>query len=159
MAISRIEPILLLNECDQCLSRRLTNIERAIDKSENIVSNILLQAFEDMSGILLATTNLASNIDEAFDRRFLFKTNLVKPDCAARQSIWKNNIPELSDDEALELASKYEMTGAQINNVATKRDLAELYYEGDRGLDYITRLCREELHEPTKGKRARPVGF
>ena len=37
------------------------------------MQNILLQELEDFNGILMATTNLTSNLDEAFDRRFLYK--------------------------------------------------------------------------------------
>lgn len=158
-AICENEPILLLNECDQVLSKRLSSIERAIDKSENTLSNILLQSFEDMSGILLATTNLATNLDEAFDRRFLFKTELRKPDARARKSIWKSLIPELKDSEATSLADRFEMTGAQISNVVAKRDLAELYYDGDRGYQYLAELCKTEYIEPIKGSSSRRIGF
>lgn len=159
-AISNTTPILLLNEADAILSRRLNNIEKAIDKSENSITNILLEELENLNGILLATTNLIDNLDDAFDRRFLFKTELTKPDEAARARIWKSSIPELTEDEAAILAGKYEMSGAQINNVVTKRDLAELYYTGDRGLLYIERLCATELstENGTKGRRPR-IGF
>ena len=158
-AVCTRTPILVLNECDQFLAKRLGSIERAIDRSENTLSNILLQSFEDMSGILLATTNLATNLDEAFDRRFLFKTQLAKPDAKARQCIWKSLIPELSEEEAEQLADSFEMTGGQISNVVAKRDLAELYYEGDRGVEYISGLCHIELKEPTKAAPVRRVGF
>ena len=156
--ISREVPILLLNEADTILSKRLSNLDRAIDKSENAISNILLQEFEDMSGILLATTNLVDNIDEAFDRRFLFKTNFQKPDANARFHIWLSVIPELCEAEARILASDYEMSGAQISNVATKRNLAELYYDGERGLSYIEDLCRKEISIEKNSRRPR-IGF
>jgi len=155
VAISTNAPILVLNEADQILSRRLTNIDSSIAKSENTISNILLQGFEDMSGILLATTNMVRNLDEAFDRRFLFKTELSKPGPEARKKIWMSSIPELSDGEADELALKFDMSGAQIDNVVAKRDLAELYYDGDRGFDYIVDLCRTEVEEPMKNKPKR----
>ena len=138
-------PIMLLNEADSVLSKRLTSIERAIDKSENIISNIILEELECIEGIVIATTNLIDNLDSAFERRFLFKTLLSDPDEPARVRIWKSYLPELSDAEASALASEYVMTGAQISNVVTKRDLAELYYDGDRGYEYISDLCRKEL--------------
>ena len=156
--ISREVPILLLNEADTILGRRLSNLDKAIDKSENAISNILLQEFEDMSGILLATTNLVDNMDDAFDRRFLFKTQFKKPDADARYHIWLSVIPELGEYDARTLANMFEMSGAQISNVATKRNLAELYYDGDRGLSYIEGLCRKELAIEKNGKRQR-IGF
>lgn len=159
VALCTKAPILLLNECDQLLAKRITTMERSIDRCENTVSNIILQGFEDMSGILLATTNLPTNLDSAFDRRFLFKIELTKPDAKARKCIWKSFIPELSDSDAKSLADRFEMTGAQISNVVAKRDLAELYYEGDRGFDYIVGLCNTELVEPTSGPQSRRIGF
>lgn len=158
-AVKALTPILLINEADQILSKRLTTIDRSIDKSENIVSNILLQEFEDFHGILLATTNLDSIIDDAFGRRFLFKTELQKPDARARKSIWKSMIPELSDEEAESLADQYVMSGAQISNVVTKRDLAELYFRGDRGLSYIEMLCNKELGLEKRNPKNRHIGF
>jgi len=158
VAISVNAPILVMNEADHILSRRLTNINSSIAKSENAVSNILLQGFEDMSGILLATTNLVNNMDEAFDRRFLFKIMLPKPGPEARKKIWQSSVPELTDSEAEDLAGKFEMSGGQISNVVAKRDLAELYYEGDRGFEFIVGLCRIEVKEPIQ-TTIRKIGF
>ena len=158
--ISDNVPIFLLNEADDILSKRLTHVERAIDKSENTVANILLQEIENLNGILLATTNLIDNLDPAFDRRFLFKTQLVKPDAEAQAKIWMSSIPELTADEAKRLASRFDMSGAQINNVVVKRDLAELYYEGDRGYSYIAGLCEKELATENGSKSSRSrIGF
>ena len=161
--ISRITdkiPILLLNEADNILSQRLKNVDRAIDKGENTLTNILLEEFENLRGILLATTNLIDNIDEAFYRRFLFKTKLEKPDADARQRIWKSSIPELTDAEAKVLADGFVMSGAQIDNVVAKRSLAELYYTGDRGVDFIKALCEEELSTENGSKSPRTrIGY
>ena len=158
--ISNNVPILLLNEADDILSKRLTVVERSIDKSENTIANILLQEIENLNGILIATTNLIDNLDPAFDRRFLFKTQLIKPDASARRKIWRSSIPELTESEAKELADKFEMSGAQINNVVTKRDLAELYFEGDRGFAFISKLCESELSTENGSKSSRShIGF
>jgi len=159
VAICDKTPILFINEADQILSHRLTDISSSLSKSENTVSNIILQSLEDMEGILLATTNLITNLDVAFDRRLLFKTELTKPDAAARCKIWKASLPELSDTEAEELGRSFEMTGAQISNVIAKRGLAELYEEGDLGMSYIIKLCKTEMQEPVKGSSSRRVGF
>ena len=153
VAVCSKTPILLLNECDQILSRRMTNLELSIDRCENSISDIILQEFDEMSGILLATTNLVINVDEAFDRRFLFKTEFQPPDTQARMRIWHSLLPELEEREVAALAEKFEMTGAQINNVVAKRELAELYYDGDRGLEYIIELCETELNGPKIGAR------
>lgn len=158
--ISERPPIFLLNEADDLLSKRLTHMDRAIDKSYNTVSNIMLQVMENFNGILLATTNLIDNLDDAFGRRFLFKTRLIKPNAEARAKIWKSYIPELTDSESISLAVKYEMSGAQIDNVTTKRNLAELYYEGDRGFAFVADLCEKELAAENGSKSFRTrIGY
>ena len=72
-------PILLLNEADALIGKRLESAERAVDKGENAIQNIVLQEMENFDGILIATTNLTGNIDSAFGRRFLYKIEFEKP--------------------------------------------------------------------------------
>lgn len=152
-------PILFLNEADSILSTRLNRLGNSADKSENTITDILLHEIENFHGILFATTNLMDNLDTAFYRRFLFKAEMTKPDSYARMQIWWTNIPELSMDEAIKLA-QLEMSGAQISNVAVKRDIAEIYYDGDRGLDYILELCKQELAtENGSDSSRRRIGF
>lgn len=98
-----------------------------------------------MSGILLATTNNVDVQDKAFDRRFLFKTELNNPNIKARISIWGTKFPELSKSDVCYLAENYEMSGAQIANVAKKYDASEFYYNGERGQGFIAGLCEEEF--------------
>lgn len=158
-AVSDNIPILLLNEADAILSRRVP-VGQAVDKEENSVTDVILQEMEQMLGILIATTNLTDSMDSAFDRRFLLKTELGLPDEMARRKIWKANIPELSDDDTLALASLFQMSGAQINNVAVKRDMAEVFDDGDFGMPFIMDLCEKELalERKKKGCRRR-IGF
>lgn len=152
-------PILLLNEADSVLSRRV-EVERSIDKSENAISDVILQELESMTGILIATTNHTDSLDDAYDRRFMFKIEIGLPDVAARERIWLSNIPELTEMEARVLAKEFRMSGGQINNVAAKRGMAEIYYDGDRGLEYIEGLCEQELAlERKKRGHSKKIGF
>lgn len=68
---SDIAPILLFNEADAIIGKRLENVSRSVDKMENSMQNIILEEIEKLDGILIATTNLTSNMDTAFERRFL----------------------------------------------------------------------------------------
>lgn len=43
------------------------NHDSAADKMENTMQNIILQEMENLNGILIATTNLQSNMDRAFE--------------------------------------------------------------------------------------------
>lgn len=77
-------PILLFNEADAIIGKRQVGAERAVEKMENSILNIILQEIEQLDGILIATTNLPENMDKAFERRFLYKIQFEKPDLNCR---------------------------------------------------------------------------
>lgn len=68
-----VTPILFFNEADGLFNKRTTYVRGECDIAENTLQNIFLQELEDLEGILIATTNLACNLDKAFDRRFIYK--------------------------------------------------------------------------------------
>ena len=74
---SQTTPILLFNEADAIIGKRQEGTLRSVDKMENSIQNIILQEMEMLDGILIATTNLAQNMDKAFERRFLYKIKLI----------------------------------------------------------------------------------
>ena len=59
---SDVAPILLFNEADAIIGKRLENVSRSVDKMENSMQNIILEEIEKLDGILIATTNLTSNM-------------------------------------------------------------------------------------------------
>ena len=69
---SEIKPILLFNEADAVFSKRKDVNSGSVAQTENAIQNIILEEMENLDGILIATTNLADNLDGAFERRFLF---------------------------------------------------------------------------------------
>ncbi len=115
---SPITPILLFNEADAIIGKRQEGAERAVDKMENSIQNIILQEMETLDGILIATTNLAQNMDKAFERRFLYKIRFDKPTIEARIAIWREMLPTLDMADAEKLAERYDFSGGQIENIA-----------------------------------------
>jgi len=115
---SAVTPILLFNEADAIIGKRQEGAERAVDKMENSIQNIILQEMETLDGILIATTNLAQNMDKAFERRFLYKIRFDKPTIEARTAIWREMLPTLEMDDAKKLAERYDFSGGQIENIA-----------------------------------------
>ena len=115
---SLITPILLFNEADAIIGKRQEGAERAVDKMENSIQNIILQEMETLDGILIATTNLAQNMDKAFERRFLYKIRFDKPTVEARTAIWREMLPTLDMEDAKKLAERYDFSGGQIENIA-----------------------------------------
>ena len=115
---AKLTPILLFNEADAIIGKRKDGAENAVDKMENSLQNIILQEMETLDGIMIATTNLQQNMDKAFERRFLYKIKFEKPTEEARAHIWQSMIPELSEQNVHTLASKFDFSGGQIENIA-----------------------------------------
>ena len=150
-------PILLLNEADAVFGIRSEGAGSAVDKMENAIQNIILQQMEDLDGILIATTNLTCNLDRAFERRFLYKVRFDKPSAGARGSIWRSLIPGLPEDEALRLATDYDFSGGQIENIARKRAIRELISGTVPSYEEVRGYCDEENIDDAVSHRR--IGF
>ena len=142
---SEVAPILLFNEADAIIGIRKNGATNAVDKMENTIQNIILQEMESLDGILIATTNLADNLDTAFERRFLYKIRFEKPDASVRSLIWKQMIPELSTTDATTLATAFDFSGGQIENIARKHAIhAVLHGEPESLLRTLQDYCATE---------------
>ena len=155
---SEVAPILLFNEADAIIGIRKSGATNAVDKMENTIQNIILQEMESLDGILIATTNLADNLDTAFERRFLYKIRFDKPDASVRSLIWQQMIPELSTTDATTLAAAYDFSGGQIENIARKHAIhAVLHGEPESLLHTLQGYCAtEKLDSKSAVKR---IGF
>ena len=153
-----LAPILLFNEADAIFSKRLENPADSVDQMNNSLQNICLQSIENLDGILIATTNLASNFcDDAFARRFLFKVEFVKPEVDTRAKIWKSMLDDLSDEDALTLAGRYDFSGGNIENVARKATVGYVLSGRKATLQELLTYCDEETLSAQKS--ARRIGF
>lgn len=154
---SSIAPILLFNEADAIIGKRQEGAERAVDKMENSIQNIILQEMENLNGILIATTNLAQNMDKAFERRFLYKIKFNKPSYKARRQIWQAMLPNLNESIIGALVEKYDFSGGQIENVARHYAIdTVLYGERADSLEKLLAHCDGERLEQNEGRR---MGF
>ena len=153
---SEVMPILFFNEADAIINKRTENVEHSVDKMDNAMQNIILQEIEDLDGILIATTNLTSNLDKAFERRFLYKVEFHKPDTDVKTKIWRSMLKDISADDARQLASHFDFSGGQIENIARKRTVDYILSGKLTSLDEIEGYCRAEL---LGGKERRSIGF
>ncbi len=153
---SKVLPILLINEADGLLSKRIniSGNSTSVDNTGNTMQNILLQELEIFEGILFATTNLSENLDTAFEHRFLFKIEFGQPTPEARQMIWKAKLPILKT-EHLQALSGYQLSGGEIENVA-RRYLAEKSIDDTPlSIERIMELCEFEKPLP----KLQQIGF
>ena len=155
---SEVMPILFFNEADAVINKRTENVEHSVDKMDNAMQNIILQEIEDLDGILIATTNLTSNLDNAFERRFLYKVEFHKPDTDVKIKIWRSMLKDLSDDDARQLASHFDFSGGQIENIARKRTVDYILSGKHASLDDLEGYCRAELLDK-KNQRTHIAGF
>ncbi|MBO5135257.1 MAG: AAA family ATPase [Bacteroidaceae bacterium] len=149
-------PILFFNEADAIINKRSNNTDAAVDKMENACQNIILQAMENLSGIMIATTNLTNNLDSAFERRFLYKICFDKPTVATRKQIWNAMLPSLSCEEARSLAESYDFSGGQIENIARKQIVDSILYGHNQDISHVRSYCQSEKIRNSKSKR---IGF
>lgn len=140
-----LAPILLFNEADAILGVRMEGATRAVDKMENSIQNIILQEMEALEGIMIATTNLTTNLDKAFERRFLYKVEFNRPTVEARAQIWQVMFPALTERDACTLASQFDLSGGEIENISRKY-MVNAILSGRDTIDLLllAELCRNE---------------
>lgn len=104
------DAILFFDEADSFLSNRLEKTESSSDKHYNRMSNELFQLLEEFNGCVIFSTNLLTDVDEAFKSRIIDSIKFELPDSNQRIELIKYMIPssfplnKLSDDEYTELS-------------------------------------------------------
>ena len=113
--------ILFFDEADSLFGTR-TQANNSNDRAANQEISYLLQRVEDFPGIVILASNLKSNIDEAFSRRFQSSVYFPMPEADERLTLWKKifaKTPIENHDEIFEnFAEKYELAGGALTNVA-----------------------------------------
>lgn len=154
---SKLAPILLFNEADAVLGVRMEGAARAVDKMENSIQNIILQEMETLEGIMIATTNLTTNLDKAFERRFLYKIRFDKPSVESRAKIWLTMLPDLSEHDAQTLASQFDLSGGEIENIARKHSVNAIL-KGNDSID-VQEIINSCQHERLSHNNRPKIGF
>ncbi|MDP8267227.1 MAG: ATP-binding protein [Candidatus Tenebribacter davisii] len=157
-------PVLLLNEADQFLTKRSGNANSSVDKMLNSMQNLFLEAFENLRGVLIATTNLQGNLDEAFSRRFNLKLDFPMPEAPERQTLWNlhlpDSIPGVKDIDCISLSEHYNLSGGQIKVIvknacveaASRRGVFQKLLQQD-----LIKYC--ELEDVSSFGRNKIIGF
>jgi len=143
---STLAPILLFNEADAVIGTRkeFGSASRAIDQTENTIQNIILQEMENLSGIMIATTNLTQNMDSAFERRFLYKVTFDRPGQEGRMGIWNALLPNIGEDNAAKVSGMFDLSGGQIENIARKMEVDTIINGSNFSMDILVQYCNDE---------------
>ena len=139
---------------DKLLSKRVLR-KNKIPVPKLIAKITSHEELENFEGILIATTNLANNLDSAFERRFLFKIQFQKPNTTIRAKIWKSKLPFLKVKDCNLLADKFDFSGGQIDNILRKVEIQEIILGKKVSLENLMVFCSEE----TLGNNIMKIGF
>ncbi len=156
-------PVFLLNEADQLIHERIASTSTC-STIENSIQSIILEELETFPGILILTTNLENNLDEAFFRRFDLKFRFKLPDLESRRKLWRmylrNEIPGSETIDVELLAQRYQFSGAQIALVVQNACIEAINRKGKS-----KRLCLQDLlkyadlEEPWGNRVNKSIGF
>lgn len=152
-AATNANAILLFDEADALFGKR-TEIKDAHDRYANLEVSYLLQKMEEYEGLAILTTNLRSNMDEAFVRRLRFIIEFPFPTEQQRQQIWRRAFPDLapcnpSVDFAF-LADSFELSGAAIRNIALAAAFLAATEHQPIEMNHITQAIRREYQKMGK---------
>lgn len=127
LAAENQDAVLLIDEADSLLSKRLINVQEASGQAINSMRSQLLISLEHFHGIVIFTTNMIINYDAAFISR-LINIEFKLPDKNMRVKIWKKHLLSrsngkyqlaipLDEDVNLDiLAEFFELSGRDIRN-------------------------------------------
>ena len=160
-AATNCNAILFFDEADALFGKR-SEVQDARDRYANIEVGYLLQKMEEYEGIAILTTNLRSNMDEAFERRLRFIIEFYPPEPKNRYLIWQKIFPKnapCSPELNLEfLAENFEITGANIRNIT----LTAAFLAADDGgvikMVHLIRAIRREYQKMGQILRDKDLG-
>lgn len=124
-AAARQDAVLFFDEADAIAGRRFTTMGAAYEREANAIVNVLLHELETFPGVVIFATNLAANIDPAFERRIRTHILFTMPDVEERERIWQVQLharktPLADDVDFRALAEKYPRSGGDIKNAVLK---------------------------------------
>ncbi len=139
--------VLLFDEADALFGKR-SDVSDAHDRYANQEISYLLQKMEEYKGLSILTTNLANNMDPAFNRRITYRLGFPMTDTQTRKAIWERIFPAkapLHNLNYAELAEELELTGAEIKNLALRAAYFAAANSEPIQMKHIRTVLKDEL--------------
>ncbi len=152
--------VLQIDEADGLLGKR-GEVSDARDRYANLEVSHMLSRFERHVGPVILTTNLRSNIDSAFLRRFQLVVDFPAPDTAARSQLWAAMLPAAAPREAVDvetLASAARLSGGAIHNAAFYASVLAAEAAAPIGPGHLARAVWAELNKDQRQVRRSELG-
>jgi hypothetical protein len=113
--------ILFFDEADAVFGKR-TEVRDSHDRYANIEVSYLLQKIEEYDGIVVLSSNLRANLDDAFLRRLKAIIEFPFPEEQDRLRIWelhlRSTAPRAEDVDLGFMARQFRIAGGNIKNIA-----------------------------------------
>jgi SpoVK/Ycf46/Vps4 family AAA+-type ATPase len=139
--------VVMFDEADALFGKR-SEVGDAQDRYANIEVAYLLQRMETYDGVLVLTTNLATNMDEAFSRRIHFAVDFPMPDQSARHQLWARALPAQAPVEADvdldRLARMVPLSGGEIRNAALTAAFLAAHDDRPIGMAHLVRAVARQ---------------
>jgi SpoVK/Ycf46/Vps4 family AAA+-type ATPase len=124
-AAERQNAVLFFDEADAIAGRRFTSVSAAYEREANAIVNVLLHELENFDGVVIFATNLAANMDPAFERRIRTHILFDMPNAEERERIWRGQLharktPLADDVDFKTLGERYARSGGDIKNAVLK---------------------------------------
>jgi AAA+ superfamily predicted ATPase len=155
--------VLLLDEADSVLSDR-SRAEGSTRRYQISLTNEWLRSLDQFEGVLVFTTNHASGLDPAIERRVQFRLDFPEPDSQVRARIWTNlfgraRVPGSNGLDLTEIAERFPLSGGLIRNsfMEACQRASEV---GAISQAILLEACDEEMLSVLPGKKSKQIrGF
>lgn len=146
--------ILFFDEADALFGKR-TSLNDAHDRYANQEVSYLLQRIEVYDGIVILASNMKSNLDDAFTRRFESIIHFPMPKPSERIKLWQKAFSKasvLEDKVKLDqIAKDFELSGGAIMNVVRYSSLMALKENNNKiTLKNLVEGVKKEYHKEGK---------
>jgi SpoVK/Ycf46/Vps4 family AAA+-type ATPase len=144
------EAVLVFDEADALFGKR-SDVRDAHDRYANIEVAYLLQRVERYRGVVILTSNLNGNLDDAFLRRLDCVVEFPLPDEGERLCLWQRSFgsgaPLAGDVDLAALAREFKLAGGHIRNVAVSAAFLAAADGGAIALQHVVRAIRREYQK------------
>jgi len=155
--------VLLLDEADSVLGDR-SRVEGSTRRYQVSLANAWLRELDAFEGTLVFSTNHASGLDPAIERRIQYRLEFPEPDSRVRARIWTNlfgraRVPGSISLDLNEVAERFPLSGGLIRNVFLE-SCARAVEAGAISQEILLEACAEESKSRLRGKKIKQIrGF
>ncbi|TIX49623.1 ATP-binding protein [Alteraurantiacibacter aquimixticola] len=151
---------LLFDEADVLFGAR-TEVQDSHDRYANLSTAYLLQRVETHEGLVILSSNMPCNMDDAFARRLTCTIHFPLPSSSTRLALWEQVFPPQAqrcpDLDLAEIAAVFELSGGAIRNAALSAAYLAASQGTSIGMPHLLRAIERELEKT--GRNPIPADF